>query len=277
MLERSGLLVGSQREQIQSNLCRPVIFTLGSRVIHPEPLVPYQIRKILTMRPARLACFALVLAVCGCSLPETAHAFLRDACPRSRRSLTAHRARPDSDDTPAVVGRFVSPQIDDPRLPAAEAALCQMAGPALELAYLRATGAPRPSWAGPSLSDPIFASAGAVYLDQVLVHGAGLAACWVAGVVAVRGYERSTYADGVTAVEVAQRAVGAGAVAAGLLMAGVGVDLLWTMGGLVLPGESAGADSTTQMSLVEAAQDIFFEGVTMLSWRLYLWKREEAA
>jgi hypothetical protein len=84
-----------------------------------------------------------------------------------------------------ILDRFTDPKIEDPRLPLTEAGIAQIVAPTLELFWLRINQSPFPSWAAP-LYDYTFTPRGAL-LAPTLVHGAGLACCWLLGCLAAKG------------------------------------------------------------------------------------------
>jgi hypothetical protein len=165
-----------------------------------------------------------------------------------------------------ILERFANPQIDDPWLPLTEAGLAQVVAPTLQLFWLvAAESSAYPSWATP-LYDPMFATSGA-FLAPTLIHGAGLACCWLLGCLAAKGYERTVYEGSFG--QVAISTIQAGAFATGLLLLATQFHLYQEMGSYVQVGDSPETDMRIYQTLVEVTNDIFFEATTLLTWRLY--------
>jgi hypothetical protein len=164
-----------------------------------------------------------------------------------------------------LLDRFTNPKIEDPFLPLTEAALAQIGAPTMQLFWLVAIDSPYPSWATP-LVDPSFAPRGA-FLAPTLIHGASLACCWVLGCLAVKGYERETYEGSFG--QVFASTAKAGAFACGVLILATQFDLYQEMGGYVQFGDSPETDGRIVQGLVEVVNDVFFEAVTLLTWRLF--------
>ena len=101
-----------------------------------------------------------------------------------------------------------------------------------------------------------------------------MATCWLLGALAAKAYEREglvrsnqgSYAPVVT------RVVKAGAAACGVLILATQVDL-WMQYGYVQLGDSPETDFRLYQALVEVVNDIFFEAVCLLTWRLFLAKQ----
>jgi hypothetical protein len=163
----------------------------------------------------------------------------------------------------SILDRFTSPKIDDPWLPLNEAGVAQVVAPTLQLFWLVAAGSPYPSWASP-LYDPTFAARGAI-LAPTLVHGAGLASCWLVGCVAAKAFEKEAYEGSYGQVFVST--LKAGAFACGILVLGTQFQLYQDIG-FAQPGDSPETDVRIYRALVEVFNDISFEGVTMLSYRM---------
>ena len=164
-----------------------------------------------------------------------------------------------------VLDRFLNPVIDDPALPLTEAGIAQIIAPTLQLVWLRLNMSPDPSWARP-LYDYTFSPRGAL-LAPTLIHGAGLACCWLAGCVAARAYEKTAF-EGTTG-QVVVSTIRAGAFACGLLVFATQFDLYQDFGQKYVQwGDSPETDIRIYRALVEVINDIFFEFVVLLSWRL---------
>ena len=198
-----------------------------------------------------------------------------------------------------IFSRFLNPRIDDPALPLSDALVAQIIAPSLEVAWLALNRAPSPTWLQPivpkSLIVPKF-SRGSL-LAPALIHGAALAVCWLAGALAARAYERDALIwpidEGDGGSSSSQRddpyknslqtspsnrprgaplaVLQAGAFATGLLILGTQLDLFLEFGNrYVQLGESPETDFRIQVAVVELVNDVVFEAVTMVSWRLYL-------
>lgn len=171
----------------------------------------------------------------------------------------------DDDQGGGVIDRFLNPIIDDPALPLTEAGIAQIVAPTLQLLWLRLYSSPDPSWARP-LYDYTFTPRGAL-LAPTLIHGAGLACCWLAGCVAAQAYKKSAYEG--TTVQVISSTLRAGAFACGLLVFATQYDLYGDFGNTYVQwGDSPETDLRIYRALVEVINDIFFEFVVLLSWRI---------
>ena len=169
----------------------------------------------------------------------------------------------------SLLDRFTDPKIDDPWLPLTEAGISQVMAPTLQLFWLVAVQSPTPSWAVP-LYDPTFAPRGS-FLAPTLVHGAGLACCWLAGCLAAEAYAKSAYEG--TIGEVLTSTIKAGAFASGLLILATQFDLYRDMGGYYQLGESPETDLQITRHTVELINDIVFQAVVLLVWRVIRRKR----
>jgi hypothetical protein len=164
-----------------------------------------------------------------------------------------------------ILSRFTDPKIEDPAIPLTEAGIVQIVAPTLQLFWLRFNHSPFPSWAAP-LYDYTFTPRGAL-LAPTLVHGAGLACCWLLGCLAAKAFERESYEGDVSQVILATAK--AGAFATGLLILGTQLDLAQEFGGLVQIGDDTVSDIRIYRAFVEATNDVFFEAMTLLTWRLF--------
>lgn len=182
----------------------------------------------------------------------------------SSRSSSSSPLNERNDDNRGVLDRFTDPVIEDPALPLTEAAIAQIVAPTLQLVWLRLNQSPDPSWASP-LYDYTFTPRGAL-LAPTLIHGAGLACCWLAGCVAAEAFSKDAYEG--TLGQVTTATLRAGAFACGLLILATQLDLYQEFGSYVQVGDSAEVDLRIYRALVEVINDIFFEFVVLLSWRL---------
>ena len=103
---------------------------------------------------------------------------------------------PSETETESILQRFLSPKIDDPGLPLTDVLLAQIVAPSFQTFWIFAAHAPTPSWLRPLGSyfgeAPELAPRGSL-LAPVLIHGAGLAVCWLAGALAARFYEEDSF------------------------------------------------------------------------------------
>ncbi len=195
-------------------------------------------------------------------LPHTAKAFVPQLS-ASSQSIRQGFLPSSTRINESILDRFTSPKIDDPQLPLTEAGLAQIVAPSLQLFWLRSLNSPFPSWANP-IYDYTFVPRGAV-LAPTLIHGAGLACCWLLGCLAVKGYEKETFQGDLP--QVLLSTIKAGAFACGVLIMGTQIDLYQEMGGYVQIGDSPETDVRIYRALVEIINDIFFEASTLLAWR----------
>ena len=183
--------------------------------------------------------------------------------PRLFRQSSSSSRMTEGDE--GVLDRFISPKIDDPALPLTEAGIAQVVAPTLQLFWLKSLNAPFPSWATP-LYDYTFSPRGAV-LAPTLIHGAGLACCWLLGCLAVKGYEEEIFEAELP--QVLLSTVKAGAFACGILIFSTQIELYQEMGGYVQLGDSPETDMRIYRAFVEIITDIFFEATTLLTWRAF--------
>jgi hypothetical protein len=180
----------------------------------------------------------------------------------------------DTEDT--IFNRFTSPIIDDKGLPLADALVAQVVAPSIQVFWLGVSHAPLPSWLRP-ISPQIFPTRGSL-IAPTLIHGAGLAACWLAGGLAGKAYEQDAFdvkAPNGSYGTVISRVLKAGAFATGLLIVGTQLDLLSEFGRNVQPGESEETDLRLLIAIVELINDIVFEAISIMLWRLYLARQSE--
>ena len=193
------------------------------------------------------------------------------------------RDEPNDDDASGgILRRFLSPRIDDPGLPLTDVLLAQVVAPTLQIYYVALTRGPNPSWLVPVSSylgeAPELAPRGSL-LAPALIHGAGLAVCWLAGALAARSWKREAFTVG-PAEEggstgllgryggVLSRLFQAGAFASGVLILSTQADLLLEFGRYVQYGESDSTDLRLAVATVEVASDIFWEAVVIGTWRI---------
>jgi hypothetical protein len=184
-----------------------------------------------------------------------------------------------SNDYNTILSRFTNPRIDDPALPLADVVVAQVIAPSLQVFWLALNHAPSPTWLRPLFESSYFTNVRGALVAPALIHGAALAVCWVMGALAARSYEIDALVpsnqDGVGGNKgygrVVLRVAKAGAFATGLLILATQFDLFWEFGGrYVQYGDGEQTDFRIQVAAVELINDVFFEAVTILTWRLYL-------
>jgi len=168
---------------------------------------------------------------------------------------------------------FLSLTIDDPGLPVADTLLAQIVAPSLQVFWLSLNRAPLPTWLTlASTNGQLYAQpTQGAFLAPSLIHGAGLAVCWIAGALAARSFESDAYtvSGGKGYGEVVKRTLQAGSFATGLLIFGTQIDLLFEFGRFVQLGEDELVDFRLLQASVEVLNDIVFEAAVLGSWRLY--------
>ena len=182
----------------------------------------------------------------------------------------------------SLLQRFLEPKIDDPGLPLTDILLAQIVAPTFQIYWLVLNQAPLPSWLQPISSyfgeAPELAPRGSL-LAPALIHGAGLAVCWLLGALAAKSFEqeaftlkgdrRASIIDNIGRYDtILVRLVQAGAFASGILIFSTQMDLLLEFGRYVQYGESEQTDLRLLVATVEVINDIFWEAVIMSSWRL---------
>ena len=206
---------------------------------------------------------ALLISAC-CMMPGQfsmeVNAFVPQlpASPRQIRQSSSTKMKE------GVLDRFTNPRIDDPQLPLTEAGIAQVVAPTLQLFWLKSLNSPFPSWANP-IYDYAFGTPRGAVLAPTLIHGAGLACCWLLGCLAAKGYESEAFEGELPRVLLST--IKAGAFACGVLIMGTQIDLYQEMGGYVQIGDSPETDVRIYRALVEIINDIFFEATTLLAFR----------
>lgn len=170
----------------------------------------------------------------------------------------------------SITSRFTSPILDDPGLPLGDAAVSQIVGPSLQVFWLFLVKAPLPTWLHPIFENALWESRGSL-VAPTLIHGAGLSCCWILGALAAGAFERKAFDLNVSSYgTIIWKIIQAGAFATGLLILATQFDLFVEFGGkLVQPGESAETDIRILTAFVEGLNDVVFEAIAILSWRLY--------
>jgi len=188
----------------------------------------------------------------------------------------------DEEQSNTLLKRFTDPIIDDPGLPLTDILIAQIVAPTLQIYWIVFNHAPTPSWLLPISSyfgsAPELAPRGS-FLAPALIHGAGLAVCWMLGALAAKGFERESFTlkgskraslfDNIGRYDnVIKSTVKAGAFACGVLIFSTQIDLLLEFGRYVQFGESEEIDLRLLVAAVEVINDIVFEAVVITSWRL---------
>ncbi|KAL7466789.1 hypothetical protein ACHAXS_007069 [Conticribra weissflogii] len=184
----------------------------------------------------------------------------------------------DDSITASILQRFNSPRIDDPGLPLTDVLIAQIVAPSVQIFWIFINRAPMPTWLAPISSyfgeAPELAPRGSL-LAPTLIHGAGLAVCWLAGALAGRMYEREAFflddesKSGLARYQtLISRLVQAGAFATGVLIVSTQMDLLLEFKRYVQYGESEKSDLRLLVATVEVINDVFFEALVITTWRI---------
>ena len=223
---------------------------------------------------------------------------------RPNRSHLHHHAEnddPEDDDqhpdnintlSSTILSRFTSPTIDDPYLPLSDVLVAQIIAPSLQVGWLSIQHSPAPTWLRPVFAPSTLYTPQGIYVAPTLIHGAALATLWLAGALAARTYEQAAMVPTLTMAApeddpqpngttphtekydyrtVLSRVLQAGAFATGLLIFSTQMDLLWEYKGRwIQPGESPETDFRILTAAIEIINDVFFEAVCLITWRLYL-------
>lgn len=110
-------------------------------------------------------------------------------------------------------------------------------------------------------------------MAPTLIHGAGLACCWLLGALAAKAYERKAIdptVEGGGYGAVFATIIKAGAFATGVLILATQADLLFEFGRFVQPGESEATDLRLLSAWVEVLNDVVFEATSLTMFRVYL-------
>lgn len=169
-----------------------------------------------------------------------------------------------------LLRRFTDPIIDDPGLPLADTLVAQIVAPSLQVFWLSLVHAPSPTWLRPIFDSALWQTRGSL-VAPTLIHGAGLACCWVAGSLAAQAYREEAIdptVDGYGTVIL--RIAQAGCFAVALLIVSTQIDLFLEFGSYVQPGESEETDLRLLSAFVEVLNDIIFEASVITSLRLSL-------
>jgi hypothetical protein len=197
--------------------------------------------------------------------------FVRPTVSKSACFMSQDPNDKDDDEAGSLISkRFLAPRIDDVGLPLADALVAQIVAPSFQVFWLGLNHSPLPTWLRP-LSNQLFATSRGSLVAPTLIHGAGLAVCWIAGALAARGFESDSFnvSGGRGYGTVVTRIVQAGAFAVGILILTTQADLLFEYGRYVQPGESEEIDLRLLTATVELINDVVFEALTLGGWRLY--------
>jgi hypothetical protein len=169
-----------------------------------------------------------------------------------------------------LLSRFTDPRLDDPFLPLTDVLMAQIVAPSLQVFWLSLVRAPSPTWLKAIFTNALWQSRGSL-VAPTLIHGAGLACCWLLGALAAKAYERKAIDPTVEGYgTVVWTILKAGAFATGVLVLCTQIDLLLEFRRYVQPGESEETDLRLLSALVEVLNDVIFEASTLTTMRLYL-------
>lgn len=200
------------------------------------------------------------------------HSVAAFVCHSRRMRFYLHLPAQKTDED--ILARFTNPTIDDPFLPLVDVSVAQIVAPSLQICWLSLVHAPSPGWLRPLFANDQLVVARGSLLAPTLIHGAALAVCWVIGALAAKAYERPAVVPASASVagyaKILWSLVKAGAFATGLLIFATQLDLFLEFGRIVGAGESAETDFRLLTALVEVLNDVVFEAVSLLAWRLFL-------
>jgi hypothetical protein len=188
-------------------------------------------------------------------------------------SPTSTTSDKKSDNVSSLINRFITPRIDDPVLPLSDVLVAQIIAPTVQVAWTVWRGAPRPSWLQPLFdSSSSLISARGSLVAPLLIHGAALATCWLLGALAAQAYREEAVAKTPTSsyTGVLITTLQAGAFATGVLILGTQLDLLLEFKRYVQYGESPEVDFRLLLAAVEVVNDVFFEALLLIPWRLWV-------
>jgi hypothetical protein len=225
--------------------------------IHPS-IMQRKVQQVISL-------LSLILTASLAYAPVSSFASLTLSRERMSHTIVLHES---------LLDRFANPKIDDPWLVFNEAGVSQIVAPSLQLFWLLGSGSRYPTWARPILLDSstLYASTRGGFLAPTLIHGAGLACCWLLGCLAAKAYEKEAFTGDPSRVVFST--IKAGAFACGILILATQVDLYKDMGGYVQLGESVETDARILTAAVEVVNDIVFEGIILTAYRLYRSKED---
>ena len=231
-----------------------------------------------SLNHTRYSAVALILCLLAVSLKESScfisvhnrlhHHHARNSAPTTRTLL--FMSDPQSERDRDLLNRFSDPIIDDPGLPLADTMVAQIVAPSLQVFWLSLVHAPSPTWLKPIFDNTLWQTQGSL-LAPTLIHGAGLAFCWLMGALAAQAYRKEAFDPTVDGYgTVLFRIAQAGAFATGLLILGTQIDLFLEFGRYVQPGESEEIDLRLLSAVVELLNDVIFEASCITGSRLFL-------
>lgn len=183
-------------------------------------------------------------------------------------SLKSKRGSEEEDN---AISRFAYPRIDDAGLPLSDVLFAAIIAPSFQVFWLSANHAPIPTWLADSQNQLFNSPVQGSLIVPTLIHGAGLAVCWTLGALAGRAYESDAFniSGNRGYKEPILRVIKGGTFATGILIFSTQIDLFLEFGRYVDVGESNETDVRLLEALVEGINDVFFEALTLFSWRIY--------
>jgi len=248
-------------------ICHP--FQLGSEnfMLKPRPNTLILICGILFLLGQHASSFTIKTQQIAFS---NRYYVLKMSDPEREESNGIPRKEPENEESRDLLRRFTAPVIDDAGLPITDALMAQIVAPSLQVFWITLAHSPSPTWLHSVFQSKIWAAQGSL-LVPTLMHGAGLACCWITGALAAEAYKRKAIDPTVEGYgTVILTLLKAGAFASGLLILATQLDLLIEFGRWVQPGESAQIDLRLFSAIIEILNDIVFEAVTITIMRLSL-------
>ena len=170
----------------------------------------------------------------------------------------------ESETGQTMLERFSRPTMDEPVLPMVDVFATEVIAPISQVAWLSLFQAPAPSWLKPVFHNVLW-QAKASWLLPTLLHGTGLACCWLVAAVATNGYARESVDPSESDFQaVVSTLFRTGAYFAILLVAATQMDILLSTG----PTEVSA--SRMLESVVEVLDDTIFVTTAVSSVRLLL-------
>lgn len=209
------------------------------------------------------------------TIQKTSVLILQPLSSRKYRYSHLYASKNNENNEDTILNRFVSPRIDDAGLPVADALTAQIVAPTFQVVWLTVNHAPIPTWLAAIYNNQngllYNVPAQGALLVPTLIHGAGLAGCWLMGALAAKAYDSEAFnVSGNRGYgTVVKRIFQAGAFATGVLILGTQLDLFLEFGRYVQLGESEEIDIRLLSATVEVINDVFFEALVLSSWRLY--------
>jgi hypothetical protein len=218
-----------------------------------------------------------ITSTCAFSTRATIQSSIRSntsfTTPSTVLRLSLNDDNKQDDDGEPFWRRFTNPILDDPYLPLSDVATAQIVAPTLQVFWISLVHAPSPTWLRPVFDNGFLYQTRGSLMAPTLVHGAGLACCWLLGALSSRAYESMAFnptIDGGGYGSIVGTLFKAGAFATGILIFSTQMDLLIEFGRFVQPGESGDTDLRLLTAIVEVLNDIVFEAGALVYFRLYL-------